>query len=300
MPKMMKVKFIGHSGIAISEGDDTILIDPWFYSSEFDYPVLEGILPPNRSIDFQIPEPRDKIENFKPRAIFVSHFHTHHSPLKDIRQLLKQRPGCVLGFPQISDENKKKIQENLGEEGQNVELVGLENNQQVTIGTLKITALTHVTRYHLAFLIEGEHGRILHLTDAKMNRFDSDKRPDVLWSPYQNLSPDMLFIASGSHTSRFHKDEAPLLALEQTLTPLEAARLTTWINPKVACIFGLFNQSIWKNRLEYVLPTHVVEEQFDWALRHMGPHIRCLPVRPGFMFEVESGKKINLNLLENL
>lgn len=295
---MMQIKFTGHSGLAISDGHQTIMIDPWFYSSTLETPVLQGVLPPNQTIDFQIPEPKDQVKDFKPDAIFVSHFHTHHSPLKEIRELSQKNKNCVLGFPKISKDISQKIQQALGAECEHVQMLPLENQSETKIGSLKIRALTHTADGHLAYFIESPSGSVLHLTDAKMNLATNDKRMDALWKPYKSLSPDILFIASGGHTLKFFSQGKPGLALETTLTPLEAARVTSWIDPKVACIFGLFNQSIWKNQLEFVLPSHVVEEQYAWALQHMSPQIRTLPIRPGFCFEVEKSE-IKLNLLKS-
>jgi hypothetical protein len=51
------LRFIGHAGVWLKGEGGSLVVDPWLYSSTFQNPVLRGLQPTQRTIDFLIPRP---------------------------------------------------------------------------------------------------------------------------------------------------------------------------------------------------------------------------------------------------
>ena len=104
----MKVTFIAHAGISITEKESEVLIDSWFTDSTVARPLIQPLwgFP---TIDFQIPKTEDRPSNHNPDAVLISHFHSHHSPHGDIMALVAQSEDTkrtLFGHPDVGEHNK--------------------------------------------------------------------------------------------------------------------------------------------------------------------------------------------------
>src|SRR4051812_19251034 len=106
----MQVEFVGHAGFRIEENGCSLWIDPWLSSSDFENPLIQGILPGTRTIDFQIPEPKFRAESARADLILLSHFHPHHSPQRDIQFILERSSKPTIAYPKLSDEKQKSLE----------------------------------------------------------------------------------------------------------------------------------------------------------------------------------------------
>lgn len=295
MAPPIQVKFISHSGLSIRHLGFEILIDPWLWSSSLKEPFVRGLLPPNKTIDFQVPEPRDRHSDFMPNAVLCSHYHSHHSPYAEIRSWLEAKEGIVIGVPRVKEEQSQMLKAGLKEVYARARFEFCQDGSQFDVGPFRIEAHFHPEPGHLIWWIKSEDFSLLHMTDLKLNRDSEDRRFDICFEKFMNTKPDLLFIGCGAHCLRMESEGHPSILEHTTLTPVQAARLASLIRPRYAGIMGVFNHSIWKNRLEYTLPAPVVEEQFHWALHHYQPHIAPLCLRPGltfYLFKTDKGREI--------
>jgi hypothetical protein len=286
MIRTMRVRFISHAGISIETEKARIAIDPWFYSSTLDHPLIQSILPGHQTIDFQVPPGRLNIRDLEPDAVLVSHFHAHHSPESEIRDFASRGRKLLLGGPVISADQQLSLFENLGQSSSNVEYRAFPENGPLELGDLTIEGFEHTSKHHVGWKIKGNSGSVLHITDAMINRNSIDRRLDPLWSALKDSNPDFLFIGSGGHCTRRVRDGVVRLFEDSTLSPFEAARLAALIRPRAVAVIGFYNHSMWKNRLEYVLPASVVEDQFQWAMHQLLPEASVVALRPGNEFEI--------------
>jgi L-ascorbate metabolism protein UlaG (beta-lactamase superfamily) len=282
----MKVQFIAHAGLYVEEADSRLLIDPWFFGSTLEDPILKSVLPGHRTIDFQVPPVRSKIEDFDPQAILLSHFHTHHSPDREIREFASRGKALQICGSELAPARIEQLLENLGQARSNVEYRSFPASNVMTLGSLRIEGYRHTSPGHIAWRVVGETGSVIHVADPVINRNAYDRRTDAAWLQFQDLRPDLLFIASGGHSKKILREGIPQIGESRTATPMEAARLAAMIKPKVSSVIGLQNHSIWKNRDEYVWPTWLVEDQFEWALDHLLPEASVVRLRPGLTFEI--------------
>ncbi len=104
------IRFIAHSGIQINTNGVSLAIDPWLYSSSHEQAKLQGFDPASCSVDFIVPGPRNTISDIASDIILLSHFHTHHSPYKEISQILQSKSRVDIVCPILSDEKLKILQ----------------------------------------------------------------------------------------------------------------------------------------------------------------------------------------------
>jgi hypothetical protein len=110
-----------------------------------------------------------------------------------------------------------------------------------------------------------------------------DRRIDDTWIELQGLKPSILFISSGGHSQLQKNKEGERVVVEAGIfTAVEAAKVTRLINPTAVALIGMYNHSIWKNRVEYIRQSSQVEEEFLWALTYLDPNIKKLFINPGF------------------
>ena len=291
----MKVRFIAHAGFCVEEGDTRLMLDPWFFSSTFEEPLMYSILPPHKTIDFQIPNTREKIEDFKAVGALVSHFHTHHAPAKEMRHLIDQCPSeeFTLAVPALNSTAMVSVRANLGPRQRPYRIVPI-NGAQLTfqLGPFSISGFPSTILQHAIWLVQSATGSFLHIADAQVSRNSMDRRLDRLWYQFEDLKPDLMVMSAGSHVTRMTSEGKPYLYENSMLSPSEAARLTALVKPKTAAVMGVFNHSSWTNRSEWSLPGSYAEDEFRWALEHLDPGIRCEILRPGREFSIESQRQI--------
>ena len=292
----MQVTFIAHAGFCLESFNTSIMLDPWFYSSDLENPILYGLLPPNKTIDFQTPPVQKQIQQFRPNVILVSHFHTHHSPLREIRELIQQCPSkkLTLGTPTLSEENREQILKNLGDCRDRVELKSFIDGQvSFTVGNFKISGFASTWDNHAIWLVESQTASFMHAADARINSNPMDRRIDPIWMRFQNLSPDLFVLSAAGHCMRKKTKEAkPFIYEHGTMSPTEAARVVELVRPKMSGIMGIQNHSFWTDRVEFSLPSDLIEDQFAWAINYLAPEVQSLLFRSGQIYDITHPSRI--------
>lgn len=284
----MNISFIAHAGLIVSEGDSCVAIDPWFFSSGFESPVLQGLSPYQRTIDFQTYPAIDDISQFRPGAILCSHLHTHHSPINEIQILVSQSPesNVTIAVPPLRTGEQKRIEQNLGSVLPKCTVRELQPESVFRVGDLEIEAIETAFPNHLGWFISSKQGSLLHIADAPINSNFLSSEIGECWASIKGRRPDLLFLSAGGTSTRSLRDGQRVILENGTMSPIEAARLTQWVKPQMACPIGFYNHSIWCNRQEMTAPAHFVEDQFRWAVSYLDPEISAVALRPGTIFEL--------------
>lgn len=285
----MFVKFIAHAGMYVEEEGFSLLLDPWFFDSTPDFPVIEGLGAEMwKTIDFQIPKTYEKIEEYTPDAILISHFHPHHSPVRDISLLSQQ--SLNLGKKIMILHPRIELQKDFGIGSKVIAGVGRKGlipGEEITIGPFIIEALEHTVPDHNAWYIKSATGSLVHIADGRMNRDQESRKMDVVWSKLKDLSPTYLFLSSGSHSNKIVLQDGTKDIFEAgVFTPVEAVKVVATINPRITSLIGIYNHSIWRGRQEYILPAHLIEDEFEWAMWLVYPKTRFIRLRPGITLGV--------------
>jgi hypothetical protein len=280
------VRFIAHAGLQIKTKGKSILIDPWIYASGFDTPLLQGLDPNERTIDFIIPEPRNNIRDLRADIILLSHFHTHHAPLREITELASMQPITIVS-PRLSTEKILVIRQRLGEYifGR-ITFRFLDKEEEVTFGNVLVRAYTHTTQNHFAYYVKTKNTSVLHIADAFINEDTTKNIFSPTYNKFDNLRPDFLFVGAAGHNMKIIKSDGVTRdIIENTsFTPIQAAKFAVRVMPKHAATVGMYNQSIWDGRVEGVLSVEDVEYLFFWALNHLAPSIKVHALKPGDVF----------------
>ena len=286
----MTIRFIAHAGFEVFSKGLSLMIDPWFTSSSFEMPIIEGILPGAKTIDFQIPESHDKVSEFKPDAIFLSHYHTHHSPMVDVIQLATKKPNCLIAGPSPKNELIGAISDRIKSLAPQAKLEFFSHRKKISLEHFVIEAFEHPAKGHLGWIIEGEGQKIIHLADAIVNSDFNDRRLDSSWDFLKDLRPDLLLLSAGGNVTKGLYNGKAYLQEHSILSPFEAARLTEFIMPKSVGVMGVFHHSIWKSRAEFALPSSIAEEQFTWAANILCPSVHVIPLRPGYSIDLNKAE----------
>jgi|GEM_PF-2860775 len=283
----MEVRFIAHAGVAIEEKGFQLLIDPWFFDSTPEHPVIESIGGGFKAIDFQIPKTSEKIENYAPDVILVSHFHSHHSPMRDIRTLCENSTAKGKTVHLFSPEPSEEAERNLLERVPSAVIrKGIRSDEPFTIGPFIIEAKGHTNPYHQSWFVKTKTGSLLHIGDGRLHNNRSIRTPDPVWLRLKGLRPSILLLSMGGNSLRIEKDGARQILEASTLTPIEAALITQLVGPKVVGGIGFYNHSMWKNRNEYIYPASQNEEVFEWAVSWLSPETKNVRLRPGYTFAI--------------
>lgn len=280
------VTYIAHSGFKISTPSTTIVIDPWLYPSDFNRPVLQGLDPGSRTIDYLIPEPKNSIDDLECDIILLSHFHTHHAPLREITEIATKRRVTIV-CPDTLRSKMSELQKNLGVtllERITFHFVNYESllkgEEVISLGETEITVYSHTQKNHFAFLVTCPAFSVLHITDSVIHRNLATQHEDELWGRFTSIQPTLLCIGAAPCSMRVINSQGGRNILENTsLTPVQAAKITNAIAPTNVMLIGMDNVSVWSNRAEYRLPKEESASQFVWALSFLNPAIRI--VRPG-------------------
>jgi L-ascorbate metabolism protein UlaG (beta-lactamase superfamily) len=283
MVKDMKITFIAHAGISIEEAGHEILIDPWFTDSSLQSPILKSLFG-HATIDFQIPKTDDTPQNHTPGAILVSHFHTHHAPHDDIVTLVSQTDAVLFGHPDLG-ENNDHIQ-TLFVAWPQARVRAFSDGDRETNGPFSIRGMTHTVPKHTAWFVSTGEASMLHIADPVLNRDNAVRLRDTVWDRFSKLAPDVLFISAGGNSFRREKDGKRSIVESATLSPVEAAKVTARIHPRAVSLIGCYNHSVWRNRQEYIPPSHQIEDEFYWALSWLAPSVKFVPLKPGHTFGI--------------
>jgi L-ascorbate metabolism protein UlaG (beta-lactamase superfamily) len=279
----MLVRFIAHAGISIEEAGHSLLIDPWFLDSTVENPLIESIAGGWSTIDFQIPKTEEPIERHTPDAILVSHFHPHHSPARDIKFICDN--SLALGrtmqllYPSPNEAMEATLSERVPK---GIARKGVTPNEKFKIGPFSIQSLEHTVPFHTAWHVSSTTGSVLHIADGRLNKDRFSRKPDAAWENIKGLSPSLFLLSIGGHSQRVtEKDGKRSINEAGIFTAVEGAQITQLVNPKAAAAIGIYNHSIWKNRLEYIRSTPQSEEEFQWALSWLTPGTKNLHLVPG-------------------
>ena len=289
----MKSTFLGHAGYMLQSGREMIAVDPWLYSSSIEKPLIQGLLPSQTTVDFQMRETLTGLERFKPRAVLISHFHTHHSPLREILHFAEVNEHSELQVftPPLSLDDFKGIQRNLGELSTRIRVIPLERSGEVfTIENLKIRGYFHTQMDHVAWFVEDQSSSFFHLCDSSANRHHLDSRLDPVWFYYEGLKPSFAAITVGSHMMKLQMGARRWIAENTTFSPAQGARLVQLLNPKAVTCMGIGNTSHWTGRVEVSLPLHVAHDLFQWAVEYLSPTTRYI--------RQQVGDELDLSLIE--
>ena len=283
----MLVRFIAHAGLYIEEAGFSLLIDPWFLDSTIEYPILESVGGGFKTIDFQIPKTPEQVEQYAPDAFLISHFHAHHSPVRDIRMLsensLAKGKSIALYYPAGTEEAEANVRAKV--QGAVVKHP-VNPGFSTKIVPFTIEAKTHTVPFHTAWLVTSSTGSVLHIADAWVNKDRMLRKLDPLWLELRNISPSFLFLSAGGHVERSEQNGERLLFEAGILSPTEAAQITQVIAPRAAGIIGVYNHSIWKNRHEYFQAAPFAEDEFLWATAWLTPNLPIIRLRPGMTLGV--------------
>lgn len=290
----MKVTFIAHAGISLTEGEHEILIDPWFTDSSVARPLIQP-LSGYPTIDFQIPKTEDTPSNHNPDAVLISHFHSHHSPHDDIMTLVAQSEDTkrtLFGHPDIGEKNGS-VKETFAV-WPHVDVTPMREGDVRQVGTFSVRARTQTVPNHLAWEVSTPLGSVLHIADPIFNKENSERIMDAVWESFRDLQPSALFINAGGNSLRREKDGVRQVLESCSVSPVEAAQIVARIRPQTVSLIGCYNHSIWKNRQEYIPPAGQIEEEFYWALSWLAPEVKFVPMKPGHTFGIgESSETVD-------
>ena len=282
----MLVKFIAHAGVYIEEGHEAVLIDPWFSDSTTTQPLMQSIGGGHTTIDFQIPPANIDIGALRPDLILISHFHAHHSNRNDILALVAQSSDRAIrvAYPDLP-ERDEQVRAAL-EPFPSVAASKMISGDVIDTGTFEIKCFAHTVRGHLAWLVRSATGAALHIADAALNRDNSLRTLDPVWDSFANLCPDLVFVSAGGNSVRKVSGSTRYLSESVTLSPIEAAQLLETIRPRASTLIGCYNHSVWRSRVEFIPPSSLIEEQFEWAHSWLLPDARFVRARPGHTFGI--------------
>ena len=200
-------------------------------------------------------------------------------------------------YPKTNDGMEENLTRNLP--------LGISRNflvpdESVVAGPFTITAKSHTVPFHLVWTVKSNTGSIIHIADGALNKDESRREVDPVWRELKPLHADFLFLTSGGHSDRIiTKEGVRKIVGPGVVTAVEAAKVVQSISPKNVGLIGIYNHSIWKNRVEYVPPTSQIEEEFEWAHTWLSQTIKSFRLRPGVTFligEEDTDKRIGILL----
>ncbi len=281
------IRFIGHSGVQIANSKTSVVIDPWLYDSSREKPIIEGFDPTQRTIDYLIPEPRLTTNELSPDIICLSHFHTHHSPLREITEFAKLKEVTII-CPPLTDEKLASLRKKIGDYiYSRIHFIFVSNTQEIKIGETIIQTSPHWidTAVHLIFYVQLSGKSLIHIVDAVANHSDFQSLSfSKEWEWAYNVRPDFLFVGAAGHLLKMIRNGKRIVLEATTLTPAQAALLTSRVLPRYAGVIGIYNHSVWDDRYEMTASVGDAESQFNWCLSYLAPSVQVKKLLPGDTF----------------
>ncbi len=280
-PMSPGLRFLGHSGIWLKTKEQSLAIDPWLYSSTFQQPLLRGLQPQQRTIDYLIPRPVYAAEDIAPDIVLLSHLHTHHAPLRSIEAFAKLKPITVLA-PMLSAQDLMWLEKMLGADTyKNITFKGYTKDDIFTSGNIRVRIFTHPQLEHLGFEVTSPGFHFMHITDARANRDMTRTTLDPLWEKIRESQPEILFITAANHLIRLVEGARRFIGEHSTLSAAQAAELSILTGTKRVGLIGMYNFSIWDSSLEYAHSAQDIQNEFEWVLSYMAPNISIATLKPG-------------------
>jgi hypothetical protein len=280
------VRFIAHSGVQIADASSSLVVDPWLYPSTHENSIIEGFDPAQKTIDYLIPEPKNVPSDLAPDVICLSHFHTHHSPLKEIVEFLKIKPLTIV-CPTLDTQKLSAIRSKIGDYiYERITFIFIDKQQVLTVCNFKIEVFPHQRHFpHLMYHITLKETSIFHVVDARVNQENEITKFSDSWEFCKDIRPDFLFVGAAAHLLKVVEENGVRNIIESSsLTPVQAAKLCVMMKAKNVGIIGIYNHSIWDDRVEMGLSVGEAEGQFYWAMSFLAPSISVHQLRPGQLF----------------
>lgn len=274
------LRFIGHAGVWLKTEEGSLAVDPWLYSSSFQNPILRGMQPHQRTIDFLIPRPVFKGIDIAPDIILLSHFHTHHAPLESIKKFAGLKPIRVI-CPALSEEDHTWLRSALGDLYEKITFEASDEAREHTFPNLTVRVFTHPQEHHLGFAVKTPEQHFVHVTDACANTNRNMLSLDPMWNTVRDIKPDMLFISAANHLSRWGAGSERTVGEHSTLSATQAAKITAMMGAKRVGLIGMDNFSIWDSAVEYAHTAEAIENEFQWVIDYLAPNVEFIPLRPG-------------------
>lgn len=283
------ILFTGHAGVCIRNDKLSIAIDPWLYASTRAIPMIEGLHPDQHTVDYMLPESRNVPSDIAPDIVCISHFHTHHSPLKEIIEFLKIKPIKII-CPTMNDEALSQIKKKIGDYMYSrITFKFLDKdiiiNEKVNGEEIEIRTFIHHaesgSQPHFMYYIKLGDKSLFHTVDSTANKSASQIDFDPQWDRLKGFDIDYLFVGGVGHAIRFVLNGVRHIRDCASLTPVQAAYLAVRLGARHAGLIGMYNHSVWDDRAEMGLATGEAEMRFHWALSWLAPGIKVLYLRPG-------------------
>lgn len=276
------LRFIAHAGVQILD-KVSMVIDPWIYSSNFNNPVLLGFEPGQRTIDYQIPESINEVADLSPDIVMVSHWHTHHSPFREIKEFAINKDIILIG-PTLSEQKLALIKKNLGDHVfSRIKFNLIEKDEEFVFEDIKIKAFTHTHNRHLGYVVDTKNIKIVHVSDARVNTDANRVDLDKVWQKIYKARPDFMFISAAGHINKHLEGLHRSIVEHNSLSPAQAAKIVEKVEPKNVSLVGIYNFSMWDSKYEFSHSVEEIEKAFEWTLSFLSPNINILKPRPGEM-----------------
>lgn len=282
------VSYISHATVWCKTAATSLIIDPWFFSSTVQSPVIQGLRPNQKTIDYIIPKPVNSIDEISPNIILLSHFHTHHSPLKEIAHFAKSSAITII-CPPLESAELRQIEVTIGENVfSNITFTFVENDTEIKFAGFSIRAFTHTRKHHLGYHVSAPSFSFIHLSDSLAGTDERLLTLDPLWDKLGTYpATDHLFISAANHSQLMMKGHERKIVEHTSLSPVQATYLTKIINPKKVSLIGMSNFSIWDSGVEYTESPESVFNYFSWAMRFLLPSVEVVHLNPGDTFTHE-------------
>jgi hypothetical protein len=200
-PQKEYLTYVGHASIWLQSDTLSLIADPWFFSSTFQRPVIQGFKPNQKTIDFAIPKPENDISEIRPDVIVISHFHTHHSPFAEIEYFATVKKIHII-CPPLRSQDVLLIEKRLSSDiYNNITFTFVDKDVTIETSGATIFAFTHTVPGHIGFHIHTKTLSIVHLSDAVANKNLTTTSLDPSWEKLYNLhNIDHLFISAANQS----------------------------------------------------------------------------------------------------
>ena len=173
----MLIKFLHHASFYLENQGYGLMTDPWFTSSTIEKPVLQSLLPSQKTIDFQVPDHQYDMSMFLPKVFLISHLHTHHAHLEDIKYFLKKSLGVIdICIPKVSKGMYQSILQGLGDLREKARITMCGHLDSHSFGPYTVTSFEQIHGHHNIWYVSSASGSFMHLADLGTNKNWWDRR----------------------------------------------------------------------------------------------------------------------------
>lgn len=274
------IQYLGHAGFLIKEQESAVLLDPWLYASTLEMPVIYGLGQNQKTIDFHTMPTSLTIKEISADLILLSHLHTHHSPIREIKEIATLRKVKII-CPPMPLSYLETLEKNMGQEiYKNISFEFVDKDVKIRHKDIEVMCFVHTQKNHLGFEISVADKKIIHLSDAIASENFSPAL-SKLWNKLENSQPDYFFVSAAGHDQKFFINGEREIKEFTSLSPVQAAKLCRIIRPKNVALMGYQNYSIWDKNVEYAMSDEDISGKFLWAMDFLCPTSKILTLRAG-------------------